>query len=315
MNEPIFLLPSFQERIWGGTKLRSMYQYEIPSEYTGECWAISAHHNGESIVALGQYASKSLGELWQNHPHLFGFHSSDRFPLLIKILDANDDLSVQVHPDDDFAIINEQGEYGKTECWYIIDCEDDAEIIFGHHAQSKEELYGMIENNQWHELLHRVKIKPGDFFYVPSGTIHALGKGTLVLETQQNSDTTYRVYDYDRCDNKGMKRELHLDKAIAVTTIPHLKTIVKPCISEMDGGIITTFVEEQYFHVHKWEVHKSLELKQEQNFLLASVIAGEGTLYTSDNSYRLQKGQHFILPYDFGSFVLEGQLTLIVSHP
>ncbi|TPB32722.1 mannose-6-phosphate isomerase, partial [Burkholderia pseudomallei] len=153
--------------------------------------------------------------LWSNHKELFGNMPGDKFPLLTKILDANDNLSVQVHPDNEYAKENENGELGKTECWYIIDCDDDAEMIFGHNAKSKEELEYMISNNKWSDLLKRVKVNKGDFFYVPSGTIHALCKGTLVLETQQNSDTTYRVYDYDRVDSNGNKRELHVDKSIA----------------------------------------------------------------------------------------------------
>lgn len=136
------------------------------------------------------------------------------------MLDAAQDLSVQVHPNDEYANAHENGELGKTECWYIIDCQKDAEIIYGHHAKSKEELKAMIQLEKWDRLLRRVKVKPGDFFYVPSGTVHAIGKGILILETQQNSDTTYRLYDYDRKDAEGNLRELHLEKSIEVIDVP-----------------------------------------------------------------------------------------------
>lgn len=315
MNEPIFLSPSFHERIWGGTRLKNVYHYDIPSEQTGECWAISGHKHGESIVVSGEYFGKTLSELWDNSPDLFGFYKSDRFPLLTKILDANYDLSVQVHPDDSFAQNFEHGEWGKTECWYIIDCEEDAEIIFGHNAQTKSELIAMIQNNQWDVLLQRVKIKPGDFFYVPSGTVHALGKGTLVLETQQSSDTTYRVYDYDRPSPSGDKRELHLEKAVAVMTVPHVAKKVEPKVWEMDEATITTFVEDRYFTVYKWEVHSRLELVQDQHFMIVSVLEGEGTLEVNRHVYPIDKGQHFILPYRIENFVLNGNMSLIVSHP
>lgn len=162
--------------------------------------SISARPNGQSIVSQGQYEGTSLGELWKEYRELFGNMEGDVFPLLTKILDANNDLSIQVHPNDEYAFKYENGELGKTECWYVIDCEDDAEIIYGHTARPKEQFIEMIENGEWDKLLCRIKVKPGDFFYVPSGTIHALCSGVLILETQQSSDTTYRVYDYERID-------------------------------------------------------------------------------------------------------------------
>lgn len=315
MKQPIFLKPLFQERIWGGAKLKDSYGYKIPSLQTGECWAISAHSNGQSVVASGDLIGKSLGELWEEQPELFGHFDSDRFPLLTKILDANEDLSVQVHPNDEYANEFENGELGKTECWYIIDCDDDADMVFGHHAKSKEEFTQLIEEGNWDSLLQRVKIKPGDFFYVPSGTIHALCKGTLVLETQQSSDTTYRVYDYNRLGQDGEFRELHLDKAIEVTIIPHTASKVEPAVAQTAGGSITTFVEEDYFTVYKWEVKKSLSLTQEAHFTLASVISGEGKIISQDGEFSIKSGDHFILPNQMQSFTIEGSIELIASHP
>jgi mannose-6-phosphate isomerase len=315
MNQPLFLTPVFQERIWGGTRLRDTYNYDIPSDTTGECWAISAHPNGQSVVAAGEFEGKTLSELWNNHRELFGGYDSDRFPLLTKVLNANDDLSVQVHPDDMYANEFENGELGKTECWYIIDCDEGAEMIFGHHAVTKEQFVSMIENGQWNELLQRIKIKPGDFFYVPSGTLHALCKGTLVLETQQSSDTTYRVYDYDRRDQDGNLRELHLEKAIEVTTVPHTASRVEPAVSKTETATITTFVEEQYFTVYKWDVHSRLEMSQDKHFMLVSVLDGEGTLTVNAEKYSIQKGQHFILPHGMSDFTIEGTVQMIVSHP
>lgn len=314
MKSPIFLQPVLQERIWGGKALKN-FNYKLPSESTGECWGISAHPNGQSVVRDGKYKGFTLEKLWNENRELFGNMSGEKFPLLTKILDANQDLSVQVHPDDVFANAHENGEFGKTECWYIIDCKEDAEMIYGHHAQTKEQLMEMIEKGQWSDLLRRVKIKPGDFFYVPSGTIHALCEGTLVLETQQSSDTTYRVYDYDRVDEKGNKRELHLDKAIAVSTVPHQD--VKPSIAEREegGADITTFIQEKYFSVYKWEVEQKAVLQQNKYFQLASVIEGEGTLTTVEGDFPIRKGDHFILPYELEGFSIKGKATLIVSHP
>jgi mannose-6-phosphate isomerase len=313
--EPIFLTPIFQERIWGGTKLAERFGYSIPSARTGECWAVSAHPNGQTVIKNGPFQGMTLGQLWEERRDLFGHFPSDRFPLLTKILDANADLSVQVHPDDEYAQKHENGEFGKTECWYIIDCKKDAELVYGHHAKTKEELKEMMDNGQWDKLLRKIPIKPGDFFYVPSGTIHALCEGTLVLETQQSSDTTYRVYDYDRVDDKGKKRELHLEKALDVITVPHRDAEVHPNVTQVDDATITTFIESDYFGVQKWEINGTANFEQTKHFLIVSVLDGEGKLVSKDRSYDLKKGDHFILPYPFGRFSIKGTLQTIASWP
>lgn len=312
--EPLFLKPLFMYRIWGGTALRDKFNYEIPSENTGECWAISSHENGDCEITNGKFKGMTLSNLWSNHKELFGNMAGDKFPLLTKILDANDNLSVQVHPDNEYAKKNEHGELGKTECWYIIDCDDDAEMIFGHNAKSKEELEYMVSNNKWSDLLRRVKVNKGDFFYVPSGTIHALCKGTLVLETQQSSDTTYRVYDYDRVDSNGNKRELHVDKSIAVTTVPHVENKPNYSIIENDNFKLTTFLSNEFFSVHKLDVFTEYSSMQNKPFELYSVIDGNGKLVSNSNEYSLNKGDNFILPNNFGEFKLIGNLQLIISH-
>lgn len=315
MKEPIFLKPIFQERIWGGSRLRDVYNYPIKSPLTGECWAISAHPNGESSVRCGKYKGLGLGELWDNHRELFGYYGSQEFPLLTKIIDANEDLSVQVHPNDDYAKEYENGESGKTECWYIIDCTEGADIIIGHHAQTKQEFINKIKSGSWDQLIQRIKIKPGDFFYIPSGTLHAICKGTLLLETQQNSDTTYRVYDYNRRNKNGHLRELHLQRALDVITIPHKERKFNSNLLQTNGATITTFIEGKYFTVAKWVIKDQLSMKQDQPFMLFSVIEGKGVLKTGGQKYELYKGDHFILPYELGDFNIKGNIQIIVSHP
>ena len=189
MSEPLFLQSVMQEKIWGGTNLRDVFGYDIPSDHVGEYWAISAHPNGVSTIKNGRYAGQTLDALYAEHRELFGNRQEPVFPLLTKILDANDWLSVQVHPDDAYGLEHE-GELGKIECWYIIAAEPGAEIIYGHNAKSKEELRQQIESKDWENFLTKVPVKAGDFFYVPSGTMHAIGAGIMVLETQQSSDTT-----------------------------------------------------------------------------------------------------------------------------
>lgn len=314
MQSPVFLQPVLQERIWGGKELEA-FGYELPSQFTGECWGISAHPNGQSIIRGGKYKGKTLEGLWQNNRELFGNYQSDKFPLLTKILDANQDLSVQVHPNDAYANKYENGELGKTECWYIIDCKEGAEMIYGHHAKTKEEFVEMVQKGRWDELLRRVAIKPGDFFYVPSGTIHALCEGTLVLETQQSSDTTYRVYDYDRIDANGKKRELHLNKAIEVSTVPHEDVRLNFEQIALNGAVVTKFVEDTYFSVYKWDIEQEATFYQDKCFQLISVISGEGSITTVDGSMPIYKGDHFILPNGMDNFVIKGKITCIVSHP
>jgi mannose-6-phosphate isomerase len=314
MLQPLFLNPVFKERIWGGSALREEFGYEIPNELTGECWAISAHPNGPSMIENGPYAGMSLDVLWRKHPELFGHPEEEVFPLLTKILDANMDLSVQVHPEDAYAKVHENGELGKTECWYILDCKEGADMIFGHTAKTREELVEQMQSGRWNELLQRVAIKPGDFFYVPSGTIHALCEGTLVLETQQSSDTTYRVYDYDRRDADGNLRELHLEKAIDVTTVPHQGAGITPKVETNENAVITTFVESEFFSVYKWDVSGKAAFEYNNQYLLVSVINGDGDLVHNGARYPLNKGTHFIIPVGFGDFAIDGTCELIVSH-
>ncbi|WP_306293503.1 mannose-6-phosphate isomerase, class I [Paenibacillus sp. 32352] len=319
-NHPLFLEPVFQERIWGGTKLRDKFGYDIPYANTGECWAVSAHPNGQSIVRNGEYQGLPLGELWGRHRFLFcdpALVSPDApFPLLIKILDASDDLSVQVHPDDTYAAVHENGELGKTECWYILDAEPDAEIIYGHRAQSKEQFVEEVRSGNWSSLLTRVKVKAGDFYYIPSGTLHALGRGIVVLETQQSSDTTYRVYDYNRIGQDGKPRELHLDKAMDVTSVPHQP--VEPLIrSTVQGDCVrTTMISNTFFTVQKWDITGTALFEEpSDHFLIVSVIDGTGALECEDTLYSLRKGDHFLLPRNVGPYRISGRLELIVSGP
>ncbi|MFS0783655.1 mannose-6-phosphate isomerase, class I [Bacillus sp. 1P06AnD] len=311
--EPLFLQPVFQERIWGGDALRTQFGYEIPSNRTGECWAISAHPNGPSTVMNGPYKGQTLDRLWKEQPQLFGHPKEDVFPLLTKILDANMDLSVQVHPDDAYAKEHENGELGKTECWYILDCKPGASLIYGHSAKTKEEFIQLMKDGNWDGLLNRVSIKPGDFFYVPSGTIHALCEGTLVLETQQSSDTTYRLYDYGRTDDQGNPRELHVDKSLEVATIPHKAEAPQATFEQRGHAKIMKYLESEFFSVYKWMISDCTPFAYD-TYMLCSVIDGEGVLKKENEEYALKKGDHFILPNGFGEFTICGKVDIIASH-
>ncbi len=308
MQEIIMLKPIFQERIWGGTKLKEYFGYDIPSNHTGECWAISAHNNGDCEVANGPLKGQTLSTVYENHRELFARSESPVFPLLTKILDASENLSVQVHPDDSYAMQNEN-DLGKTECWYVIDCEEGAEIIYGHHATTKEEMAKMIDEGDWDHLLNRVKVNPGDFFYVAAGTIHALGAGTLILETQQSSDTTYRVYDYDRTDDQGHKRDLHLDRAKEVLSISEEDNCVDKTVHQEGNLTLTRYVSTKFFTVEKWETVDKVK-KDISQFTLVSVLHGTGTI----NNLPISKGDHFILTSLCDTAEITGDLEMIVSY-
>ncbi|OBS62742.1 mannose-6-phosphate isomerase [Enterococcus mundtii] len=314
MQEPLFLKPVFQEKIWGGSRLRSVFGFDIPNDKIGEDWAISAHPHGVSVVENGPFKGWKLDDLWKEHKELFGHPSEPVFPLLIKILDAEDDLSVQVHPDDAYGMPHE-GELGKTECWYIIDAEPGAEIIYGHHAKTREELAEMIKDSRWDDLLKKVPVKKGDFFYVPSGTIHAIGKGIMILETQQSSDTTYRVYDYDRKDDEGNARELHIQQSIDVTTVPAKAPELQIKEIRQGNSSIVTYLETEFFNVYEWDIKGITSFKKQAPYTLMTVIDGAGELVIDNQTYPLEKGTSAILPSDITDWKVQGELSIIASEP
>ena len=312
--EPLFLKGVLQEKIWGGTKLRDEFGYDLPSETTGEHWSISAHPNGPATVKNGEHAGKTLTELWASHRDLFGHQEGEVFPLLTKIIDAKNDLSVQVHPDDEYGLANE-GELGKTECWYVLAADEGAEIIFGHNAETKEEFHEMIADGQWDKLLRSIQVKPGDFFYVPSGTVHAIGSGVTILETQQSSDTTYRLYDYDRKDDAGNFRDLHINQSIAVSMIPHVDPQPEMTVTKVDNSELKKLVSNDFFTVYEWIIKNSIAMEREGLYTLVSIVDGKGLIEVDGTSYPLEKGDNFLLPNEVDNWTFTGDLHIIASHP
>lgn len=309
MHDILFLQPVFKDMIWGGNRMRESFGYDIPSEHTGEAWIVSAHPQGSCTVSEGSYKGETLLSLWDNHRELFGNTQGSVFPLLVKIIDAKADLSIQVHPDDTYAREHENGSLGKTECWYILACDEDASIVVGHNASSKEELAQMIKQKQWDSLIRVIPIKPGDFFQITPGTVHAIKGGTLLIETQQNSAITYRLYDYDRLAD-GKLRELHIDKSIDVIRCPHEDCESSSAPQSFDGYVQTRLISCEQYTVDKYDVAQALTLSQDYPFLIGSVIKGQGTI----DGHPVKKGDNFILPYGYGSCRFTGILSLITSH-
>lgn len=310
MSELLFLKPVFKQMIWGGNRMRSEYGYDIPGDDTGECWAISAHPNGDCVIENGIFAGKKLSELWTEQRQLFGNYDSDRYPLLIKIIDAKADLSIQVHPDDEYAKVHENGSLGKTECWYILDCDENATIVIGHNAKNHEEMEEMIRGKRWKEFIREIPIKKGDFFQINPGCLHAIKGGTLILETQQNSDITYRVYDYDRLSN-GKPRELHVQQSIDTIKAPFEANNTDIQVTEMEEVTKTHFVTCPYYFVDKYDIHGTWNNEFKGYFTNVSVLEGEGSV----NGIPLKKGQHFIIPNQYGVCEFKGDLSIICSEP
>lgn len=309
MNELIFFNPFFKQVLWGGHRMRETYGYPIPGDDTGEAWVISANPSGQSTVRSGIYKGQTLGQLWDQHRELFGGMGGREFPLLVKIIDANDHLSIQVHPDNAYAQVHENGSQGKTECWYILDCDKDADIIIGHHAKSREELENMVKNGQWDSLLRRFPIHKGDFFYIPSGTVHAIRKGTLLLEVQQNSDTTYRLYDYGRLQN-GRPRQLHLKQSLDVITCPYTEQDTRGKTEEHNGYQVCTLVAGPYFTVNCWNVKTHAAMSQNYPFMLIDVTVGSGLL----DKYEVKAGDHILAPSGYGVIHAQGTMELVATH-
>ena len=307
MEKIILLEPVLMERIWGGTQLKDIYNYPIPSDKTGEAWVISAHKDGSSIILNGEYKGKTLRWLYENHKELFSNIDNKEFPLLVKVLDAQADLSVQVHPNDELAV--KYNDLGKTECWYVLDCKKDANLVYGHTAKTKEEFEHLVNTGKWDKLLKTKKIKPGDFVYVPAGKIHALTAGTLILEIQQSSNITFRLYDYDRLDDKGNKRQLHIKESIEVATIPDKGICNRFKLETVGNNKFEQLVKSEFFTVNKWQINEKTTLNN-PSFLLVSILEGSGLV----DDIKVKKGDHFIITSLAKEFSLDGKMELMVSH-
>lgn len=296
------LKPYFSEKIWGGRALEK-FGFNLPkNQPIGEAWVISAHPNGLSTFENGPFAGQTLDKVFAQNRHLFGNYQTE-FPLLVKILTPSDYLSVQVHPDDQYAQKKHQS-LGKPESWYVLEAPDDATLIYGHTAKTKSELEGLVANKKWDQLLSKVKIKAGDFLYVPPGKIHAVTPGVIVCEIQRSSDITYRFYDYDRRDKNGEFRKLDLEDSIACTTIPDSK-------SEIVYGAKQQIFSNQYFSIYHWDVTKEPELQLKENpyWLQLTILSGSGKI----NGQSFKKGESAITLGQIEPLKGTGDLKVLLS--
>lgn len=305
MEKILFLQGEFLEKIWGGNRLKKEFPYDFKKDKIGEYWAISAMDEYPSVILNGKFKNEKLNDLYKNQKKLFGGEDKEKFPILIKLIDAQDDLSIQVHPDDKMA--KDEKSLGKNECWYILN-EEKSSIIYGLKTDDKKKAKKMIDEKRWKDLLKKEETIKGDFFNVPAGMVHAIKKGSLILEIQQASNLTYRLYDYDRKDKDGNLRDLHLDKSKKA-----IKTLDTEKIHESLSKDVEVLLENEYFTVRKINVKDKINLKRKAPYLLESVIKGKGEIVIDDKSYPIKKGDFFILTNYVSSYEIRGDIEIVES--
>lgn len=303
------LRPSYKDYLWGGNRLVSDFQKDYAGEILAETWELSCHKDGPSYIVNGPYAGETLETyIRKEGKQVLGENVSrfHQFPVLIKFIDAAQDLSVQVHPDDAYALKNEQ-QYGKTEMWYVVDCAEGASLYYGFSREvSAEELERRIKENTLLEVLNKVQVKKGDVFFIEAGTIHAIGKGCLIAEIQQNSNLTYRVYDYGRKDKNGNTRELHIEKALQVTSrMPMLQQ------KSFDPHIAAC----EYFTVDKLVLdgQRMSGTADQKTFVSILVLNGEGQLRAGEECVPFRKGDSLLITANTGVYELEGTCEALIT--
>lgn len=313
------LTPAIKDNIWGGTRLSKEFEMVSFADRQAEAWVLSCHPDGESIIENTEFKGRTLSDVLKNEGKDYlgtNCNKYEFFPLLIKLIDANDDLSIQVHPDDEYAM-RVEGEYGKTEAWYIMDCDENSELIYGFKKDiTKQELRKAIEENTLSEYVNRVKVKKGDVFFIESGTLHAICKGILLAEVQQNSNTTYRVYDYGRLQN-GKPRELHVEKALDVTSLKKSQADGKPMgeTEVLEGYCQTLLVDCELFTMKRLDVSESAKvISDETSFVSLVALDGNGVVIHEDTCITLYKGESLFVPAGYGEIEILGSVTVLESR-
>lgn len=299
---PLLLTPPVKDYIWGGQRLKTEFGFETDAAIAAEAWMLSCHKDGMSVVENGDMAGKTLGEVleeWGREALGEKAAAFPYFPLLIKLIDANDRLSVQVHPDDAYAM-RVEGEFGKTEMWYVVDCEPGAQLIYGLNCGlTKADFRRHIEDNTLPEVCNFVPVQKGDVFFIEAGTLHAIGAGILIAEVQQNSNTTYRVSDYGRLGADGRPRPLHIDKAVDVTrlTPPHLPYGNVGEVVPVPGGSLRELAACPLFTAQLLTVEDSILVGSMESFTSLLVLDEDGTLrFGEGETLSLKKGSSVFLP-------------------
>lgn len=321
-NIPPFLLrPSGKDYLWGGQRLNTEFEKNIDMNPLAETWECSTHPDGPSVVASGVYEGMSLADVIATHPEFLGsrHEGEHELPILIKFIDAKSDLSVQVHPDDDYAKKFENGQLGKTEMWYVLDASRDAKLVYGlRQSCTEEEILESIQNGTLGKYLQTVPVKRDDLFFIQSGTIHAIGAGCLIAEIQENSNLTYRLYDYDRVGKDGKKRPLHVDKAMKVAKLTSSAEPKQPMrVLKYRQGVASELLTRcKYFEVYRMLVNT--ERRQtvhyqadDVGFRVLLCVNGCGSIRFETEMLQFYKGDCIFVPADSAVLTIHGQATFL----
>ena len=311
---PLQFQPILKDRIWGGTKLNTYLNKPITSEITGESWEISTVENDVSVIANGFFKGKSLNEIILEFPkEVLGTKVYEQFgkqfPLLFKYLDAREDLSIQVHPNDELAA-KRHNSFGKTEMWYVMQADDNARLIVGFKEKSSKEAYQKsLENKTIIDILDTKKVKKGDVFFLETGTVHSIGAGTVIAEIQQTSDITYRLYDFDRVDVKGNKRELHID--LALDAINYNVVEAQKDYSRVKNSS-NEMVNCPYFTTNFIPLDGKIEVeKDKKSFTVYMCVEGNFEIENKGESYNYKTGDSVLIPAEMASFEINGKASLL----
>ncbi|NLB36373.1 MAG: class I mannose-6-phosphate isomerase [Clostridiales bacterium] len=316
---PLKLKPAVSSTIWGGRRLIDEYSIKTDKCNAAEAWVLSCHPSGQSVVENGELAGTPLGEIFARDKSICGTNAArfSEFPILIKLIDARDNLSIQVHPQEEYARRVEQ-QAGKTECWYILDCDEGAELIVGFKENiTSEQFKKAIEDDTLLDFVRKIKVKKGDFFFIEAGTLHAICKGILLVEVQQNSNTTYRVYDYNRVGADGKPRALHIEKSVAVTnTIPYKPRNEDSCkaheLYKKNKKMLTSC---ELFTVCTYEVDGEFRsFAGEKSFVSLLALEGSGEVRCAGTKLRLNKGESIFIPAESGEIIISGRLNILETE-
>lgn len=317
--EMVKLSPFVADNIWGGTRLITEYGIKTDKNPAAEAWVLSCHPAGPSTILNGEFAGKTLQEIYLADKSICGKKGEkyEFFPLLIKFIDAKRDLSIQVHPDDEYAM-RVEGEYGKTEAWYILDCEPGAELILGFNRNvTVDEFKKAAQSDEMMSICNRVKVKKGDVFFIESGTMHAICKGILLAEVQQNSNTTYRIYDYGRLGKDGKPRELHVDKAADVTKLcpPSIPDSSKRETEKFDNATRSKLTSCDLFTMYELSIDGDYSsVSDADSFVSLLCLEGSGEVKSGNESLTMKKGESLFIPAGKGVFTVSGKIKLLETR-
>lgn len=317
--EMIKLTPHIADYIWGGSRLVDEYGIETEKRPAAEAWVLSCHKAGPAVVTEGELNGKTLQEIYESDKSICGTNGQkfEFFPILIKLIDAKNNLSIQVHPDDEYAM-RVEGEYGKTEAWYILDCDDDAELILGFNRDvSVEEFKEAAQSEKMLDIVNKVKVKKGDLFFIEAGTMHAICKGIMLAEVQQNSNTTYRIYDYGRLGADGKPRELHVDKAADVTNLcpPVIPDAASRKVEKFQNATRTELTTCDLFKMYNLKVEGKCEsFADETSFVSLLCLEGSGSVECGGKTLDFKKGESIFIPANAGKFAVNGNIEILETR-